>query len=43
MDRLVTDLEKTLASIHTDLAVIKWELALIIIVTVPPALRALLG
>ncbi|MBF0613959.1 MAG: DUF1640 domain-containing protein [Magnetococcales bacterium] len=37
------DLEKELTPIRTDLAVIKWMLALIIIVTVPPALKTLLG
>ncbi|MBF0110179.1 MAG: DUF1640 domain-containing protein [Magnetococcales bacterium] len=36
-------LEKDLSPIRTDLAVIKWMLALIIIVTVLPALRSLLG
>lgn len=36
-------LEKELSPIRTDLAVIKWMLALIIIVTVLPALRTLLG
>ena len=45
MDALVTEakLEKELAPIRTDLAVIKWMLALIIIVTVLPALKTLLG
>ncbi|MBF0273470.1 MAG: DUF1640 domain-containing protein [Magnetococcales bacterium] len=35
--------EKDLSPIRTDLAVIKWMLALIIIVTVLPALKSLLG
>ncbi|MEO5327313.1 MAG: CCDC90 family protein [Magnetococcus sp. THC-1_WYH] len=45
LDALVTkhDMEKELAPIRTDLAVIKGMLALIIIVTVLPALRNLFG
>ncbi|MBF0293546.1 MAG: DUF1640 domain-containing protein [Magnetococcales bacterium] len=45
LEALVTEakLEKELAPIRTDLAVIKWMLALIIIVTVLPALKTLLG
>ncbi|MBF0181791.1 MAG: hypothetical protein HQM03_17375 [Magnetococcales bacterium] len=36
-------LERELAPIRTDLAVLKWMLALIIIVLVLPALKTLLG
>ncbi|MBF0461079.1 MAG: DUF1640 domain-containing protein [Magnetococcales bacterium] len=45
LDTLATkhDLEKELSPIRTDLAVIKWMLALIIIVVVLPALKTLLG
>ncbi|MBF0311716.1 MAG: DUF1640 domain-containing protein [Magnetococcales bacterium] len=45
LDALVTkhDLEKELSPVRTELAVIKWMLALIIIVTVLPALKMLLG
>ncbi|MBF0263514.1 MAG: DUF1640 domain-containing protein [Magnetococcales bacterium] len=43
LDTLVTkhDLEKELSPIRTDLAVIKWMLALIIIVNVLPILKTL--
>ncbi|GAB0057349.1 hypothetical protein SIID45300_01676 [Candidatus Magnetaquicoccaceae bacterium FCR-1] len=37
------DADKLFASIRTDLAVIKWMLALIIIVNVLPILKTLLG
>ncbi|MBF0182202.1 MAG: DUF1640 domain-containing protein [Magnetococcales bacterium] len=40
---LEAKLEKELAPIRMDLAVIKWMLALIIVVTVLPALKNLLG
>ncbi|MEO5339762.1 MAG: CCDC90 family protein [Magnetococcus sp. MYC-9] len=49
LDGLVTKqdldvkLEKELSPIRTDLAVIKWMLALIIVVIVLPALKTLLG
>ncbi|MEO5346426.1 MAG: CCDC90 family protein [Magnetococcus sp. YQC-9] len=45
LDTLATkhDLEKELSPIRTDLAVIKWMLALIIIVNVLPILKTLFG
>ncbi|MBF0294055.1 MAG: DUF1640 domain-containing protein [Magnetococcales bacterium] len=41
--KLENKLEKELAPIRMDLAVIKWMLALIIVVTVLPILKTLLG